>query len=133
MKQWTAFFFATTAIHAAAKQLPVYAAVAASLCASSYVFHTSDKTDYQDKPFYWIDQACIIALAAVGLYYMVYHIDKKYSIVGCITALLTALLYWGGYFSGTCCFDPCENNALFTHCCMHFVAALGHHCVIAGL
>jgi len=133
MKQWTALFFTTTAIHAILKGLPVYAVISAALCVSSYAFHTSDKTEYQTKPLYWIDQACIFAMGAIGLYYMVYHAPPQHAAIGFLTASIVFLLFWGGYLTDSCCFDPEKTDAVFSHCCMHLVGAIGHHCVIAGL
>ena len=132
MKQWTALLFATMAIHAAAKQLLVYSIVSAGLFISSFAYHTSDKTSAYGRIWFWIDQACIYAMAMVAFYYM-YYTKQSVTQVGLLTALLVFLLYWGGWATDSCCFDCDATDAVFSHCSMHVIGAIGHHCVIAGI
>ena len=132
MKQWTAFLFATIALHAATKQLLIYAIASAGLFISSFAYHTSDKTSAYGRIWFWIDQVCIYAMAVIAFYYM-YYTKQSVTMAGILTASLVFLLYWGGWATDSCCFDDNATDAVFSHCSMHVIGAIGHHCVIAGI
>ena len=126
----TSLLFATNAIHAWARSAYVYSFILLALTVTSYLLHTSDKQELYNNPLFWFDQVAILMLLCIYVYYTS-ALPVNAQIVSYLALGIVIMLYYGGYATGSCCFDESNECSLFSHSCMHIVGSIGNHFVIA--
>ena len=128
----TSLLFLTNAIHAWCRSAYVYSISLLSLTTTSYLLHMSDKHDVYNSPLFWFDQAAIFLLLYIYVYYTV-SLPFNAQIVAFLALGIVTMLYYGGYATGSCCFDESKERATFAHMCMHTVGSIGFHFVAATI
>ena len=126
----SSLLFVTNTIHAWYRSVYVYSFILLALTVTSYLLHTSDKRDVYNSPLFWFDQAVIFMLLYIYIYYTL-ALPFNAQVVSYFLLGIVTILYYGGYATGTCCFDESLERATFAHSCMHVVGSIGNHFVIA--
>jgi len=128
----SSLFFITTAYHAFSKNAYVYSTVFLFLLYTSLCWHLSDKKEFVMNHLYWLDQLALLLVFLVGLWYVLYS-SILIQLLAVLSISIVLFLFYGGQLLNRYCYDPDKETAIFYHCFMHIIGALGHHCIMYGL
>ena len=132
MKHITSIVFLTNAAHALIRGTYLYSASFAALALTSIALHVSEAGSAEWNTLFWVDQAAILSVFLIGLYY-VFHVNSSLQMLAIISILVVIAMFYGGWLTNSYCYDSCEADANHAHCCLHIIGSFGHHAIMAGL
>jgi len=122
----TSLVFGTNAIHAFYKHKLFYACLFILLMTTSVLWHSSPKLEQTSMPAFWMDQAAIVAVAIMSIYY-------AWTITGIPAAALAILLAVAVYLGYSLCTASWSRSYPFEHGALHIVASLCGHIVLGQI
>jgi len=126
---YTSLVFVSNAVAAFLQNEYIYGTALSGLVISSWVFHT----DRSNRILFWFDQFCVMSVLLIGAA-LLYKKWDRLSIwfrIGPFFALFTSMyMYFVGYWTNTMCYAEDEKEGEYTHCLLHYICSLGHHCIL---
>ena len=122
----TSLVFGTNAVHAFYKHKLFYAGLFILLMTTSVIWHSSPKLEQTSMPAFWMDQAAIVAVAIMTIYY-------AWAITGIPAAALAVLLAVAVYLGYSLCAASWSRSYPFEHGALHIVTSLCGHVVLGQI